>query len=543
MSLRQSTLGEVPPEVLQAVKKIRGKRRNIYIEFADKLGELVDVADFSEVYSRLGQSAVSPLILLLLTIVQFNEGLSDREVMDVLPLRIDWIYLTRLPMDHEGFDPSVLTEFRARLIEGNLEELLLNKILSFAQENGYLKTRSQRTDSTEVLAAARRLARVELILETMVHTLDVLTPVCPKLLVGIYKTFEQLQAYQQSSFQSRIPKSDEARRQLAESIGRDGMCLLAAIDRSDQSSFLNAIPAVETMRLVWTQQFDDTDDKRRGPRFKKKEDLEKSSNLVGSPHDTEARLTTKRGKASFGYKVHVTETCSPGGPNLVMSVLTTPATTSDSSAFEVIERTLRAKGFRPIEHIVDAGYTKAVNMLRSLEQHGTDVVGPLRGGNQWQPIPTGSPNFKIDWDRQKVTCPQGKESRSWSNAQAKDFISVKFGFEDCSACPIKPQCTKGKARHLELKTRDVSEFMAKTREYQKSTEFKKRYSRRSGVEGTISQHQKKGGNRSRFMGLRKTHMQNVLIAGVINVVRLLNHMAGETLAKTRVRKFAQLSIA
>lgn len=542
VSLRQNPLGPIPPDVAQAAKRAVRRRRNIYIEFADRFGELFEAGDFSEIYSRLGQSAVSPLVLLLLLIVQFNEGLSDGEVMEAVAVRLDLKYLLRLPMEHEGYDASILSEFRDRLIQGNLEEIVLNRMLEFAQANGFLKTRAQRTDSTEVVSAARRLARVELVLETMTHTLDVLTEVCPRLVIATAKKFEQLQAYQHSSFQLRISKSDEARKKLAESIGRDGLSLLKAIDQSDKESFLNEIPAVVTMKLVWQQQFDSNDDKK-GPRFRKLEELSKSASLLGSPHDTEARYTTKRGKSTFGYKVHVTETCSPGGPRLITNVVTTPSTTSDSSTFEVIEKSLRAKGLTPIEHLVDAGYTKAVHMLSSREQHGTEVIGPLGIGNYWQVGQAEPSHFKIDWDGQKVTCPQGKESKTWTESRTQDYISVMFAAKDCSACPMKLECTKSASRHLEFKKRPVFEFMQKTREFQKSKEFKKSYARRAGVEGTISAYKGKAGHRSRFMGLIKTHFQNVFIAGVINVTRILDHMAQQPLSKTRVRKFAKLAIA
>jgi transposase len=79
-----------------------------------------------------------------------------------------------------GFDYSVLSEFRARLIEKGWEQKAFDKILAYALSAGYLKKRGQqRTDSTHVVGAVRELNRLEMVGETMRHTLDSLAVVVP----------------------------------------------------------------------------------------------------------------------------------------------------------------------------------------------------------------------------------------------------------------------------------------------------------------------------------------------------------------------------
>lgn len=118
--------------------------------------------------------------LALTTILQFAEGLSDRQAAESVRGRMDWKYLLGLELTDPGFDASVLSEFRARLITGAAEELLLTKLLSLCQEMGWLKARGrQRTDSTHILAAVRMLNRLEWVGETMRAALNEVASVAP----------------------------------------------------------------------------------------------------------------------------------------------------------------------------------------------------------------------------------------------------------------------------------------------------------------------------------------------------------------------------
>jgi transposase len=62
----------------------------------------------------------------------------------------------------------VLSEFRARLLSKDAERLLLDSLLDRLRQLGLIKRRGkQRTDSTYVLAAVRRLNRLERVGETL----------------------------------------------------------------------------------------------------------------------------------------------------------------------------------------------------------------------------------------------------------------------------------------------------------------------------------------------------------------------------------------
>jgi transposase len=112
--------------------------------------------------------------------MQFRENLADRQAAEAVRARIDWKYLLSLDLTDPGFDFSVLSEFRDRLLAGDAEELLLEKLLERCRALGWLKARgSQRTDSTHVLAAIRVLNRLELVTETLRAALNAVATVAP----------------------------------------------------------------------------------------------------------------------------------------------------------------------------------------------------------------------------------------------------------------------------------------------------------------------------------------------------------------------------
>jgi transposase len=156
-------------------------RGNPYLLLRERLGAVFDDADFADLYPRRGQPAYAPWRLAVVTLLQFREGLSDRQAAEAVRARIDWKYLLSLDLDDAGFDHTVLCAFRDRLRQHGASERLLTRVLDGARASGLLKARGrQRTDSTHVLAAVRQLNRIELLAETLRATLNAIATVTPE---------------------------------------------------------------------------------------------------------------------------------------------------------------------------------------------------------------------------------------------------------------------------------------------------------------------------------------------------------------------------
>jgi len=114
----------------------------------DVLGAVYEDGDFAELFEVRGRPAkFAPWRLALVRVMQFAEGLSDRQAAEAVRARIDWKYALGLELADPGFDFSVLSEFRGRLVEGGSEHLLLEALLAACKERGYLTTSRRGADS------------------------------------------------------------------------------------------------------------------------------------------------------------------------------------------------------------------------------------------------------------------------------------------------------------------------------------------------------------------------------------------------------------
>ena len=128
MSLLPEPIGEIPEQTAQ-VAKAAFPKGNVYLRIRDVFGSIYQDADFASLFAPQGRPAESPWRLALVTVMQFKEGLSDRQAAEAVRGRIDWKYALGLELADPGFDFSVLSEFRARLIEGSTEASLLDAML------------------------------------------------------------------------------------------------------------------------------------------------------------------------------------------------------------------------------------------------------------------------------------------------------------------------------------------------------------------------------------------------------------------------------
>lgn len=214
--------------------------------------------------------------------MQFLENLSDRRAADMVRGRIDWKYLLGLDLTGAGFDASVRSEFRSRLVEGHAEQLLLEKMLTLFQQKGWLKARGrQRTDSTHVLAKIRALNRVLCVWETMRAALNSLAVVAPDWLRA-HSHPEWVDRYGTRLEDSRSPLGEAERQAFAEDIGRQGRELLDALFDPTAPEWLRHVPAVEVLRQVWVQDYQRIDD---AVRWRSSENIPPPSRSIGSPYE------------------------------------------------------------------------------------------------------------------------------------------------------------------------------------------------------------------------------------------------------------------
>ncbi|MDO9714330.1 IS1182 family transposase, partial [Paracraurococcus lichenis] len=483
---------------------------NPLLSLRDRLGPVFDDRRFVQLFPGKGQPAEAPWRLALVTLLQFAEELSDRQAAEAVRSRIDWKYLLGLSLTDAGFDSTVLSEFRARLVAGAAEALLLDAVLEVAAAHQLLKAGGrQRTDSTHVLAATRAINRIECVHETLRHALEVLTLAAPTWLL-MHVLPHWAEAYGRRAFDERLPRSAAKRAAWAQQIGEDGHHLLAALDAAATPDWLRQLPGAIMLRRVWIQQFYvcDSQVQWRGER----EGIPPASRFISSPYDVDAHYACKRSMTWIGYKVHLTETCDEGLPRIITEVQTTAGPIADGDVTTPIHHALQDKGLLPAQHLVDTGYIAAGVLVETQRDFGIDLVGPARANFRWQSQAGkgfGMDAFAIDWDAQQVTCPMGIQSSGWSPAldnRGTPVIKVKFSTKDCRACAHRADCAGPTAtrRLMTIRTREAYIALQAARQRQQTPEFLSLYALRAGVEATISLAARTFGlRRSRYLGQAK----------------------------------------
>lgn len=547
MSLKPSVFEPVPKETAR-IARAAFPKGNLYISMRDELGTLFKDADFTALYPKRGQPAFAPWRLALITVMQFLENLSDRQAADAVRSRIDWKYALSLELSDSGFDYSVLSNFRERLLTTDPQSLLLDRMLERLRAKKLLKERGkQRTDSTHVLAAIRTMNRLELVAETMRASLNELAAIVPEWTASIAVP-DWFKRYGARIEDTRLPRGEKAREEFALAIGRDGFLLLKLIN--EQQPDLLKLEKVHALQRMWERHY--SRNETGEVQWRKNSDLSRAATAIESPYDIEARHSNKRELSWTGYKVHLSETCDKDLPRLITNILTTVATTQDVASTSNIQESLAKKNLLPNRHFVDTGYVDAGLIVESAQKYNVELFGPTRYNPSWQAREGGydASQFSIDWDNQKAVCPEGNESVYWYEHQTRERyprrkLTVRFKVEDCRKCSSRDKCVRNKAgaaRHLNLPIRAEYEALSQSRKLLLTVDGQREYQNRAGIEGTISQGVRLGSlRRSRYRGLQKTHLQEIATATGINLLRTINFLEGKPLAKTRLSRFAKLT--
>jgi transposase len=547
MCLHPEPIGEIPGETAR-VARAAFPKGTVITRLRDEFAGLYRDEDFRRFYPICGQPGLAPWRLALVTVFQFLEHLSDRQAADAVRARIDWKYALGLELTDPGFHFSVLAEFRARLVAGRAEHLLLDRMLERFKARGLVKARGrQRTDSTHVLAAVHDLHLLELVAETLRAALDDLAAVVPRWLRGIAQP-AWFGRYARRIEDWRLPKSQAKREALALEIGADGFLLLDALDAPTAPAAAREVAMVGTLRDVWRVHYARDDGGR--PRWRAGAELPPVGERLQSPYDPEAHYSAKRGLEWSGYKVHVTGACDDEAAHVITDVETCPAMQPDMASTAKIHERLAGKGLLPSEHFVDSAYVDAGLLVGSQREHGISLEGPVRGVSNWQARAEQGyeqRHFRADWEQERVTCPQGKVSVTWQAGRDRGGaprMRAAFSRTDCGACAARALCTSAKdaRRTVYFHPRPEYEALNAARARMEDPAWQERYHVRAGVEGTLSQGVRAFGmRRSRYVGLAKAGLQQVCTAAGMNVLRVVHWLDGVPRARTRVTRFAALA--
>ncbi|WP_219464490.1 IS1182 family transposase [Nonomuraea rhizosphaerae] len=538
----------------------------------DELGALFDDAEFAAAYGRRGAPGLPPALLAMISVLQKVENLTDRAAADRVKYGMDWKYALSLELEDPGFDHTVLSEFRSRVAAHGLEEKALDAVLAVLVEKGLVKAGGKQwTDSTHVISAVRDLNRLELAGECVRAALEALSAAAPGWVEQVLDVPGWADRYRARVDSWRLPASAAKREELARNYGADGYALVAAVYAPFSPLWLRNLPAVQALRVMLVQNYVRITGGKGREVVKRRESLEDGGEglppgryRLTSPYDTDARWAAKGDDLFWnGYKVHVTETCGTAGndagaedaqagvrrpPNLITQVATTDATVPDNQMTQAVHEMLQRRGLVPAEHYLDSGYPSAELLVSARKSFGITLVTPMlldtspqaRAGAGFDRTA-----FTVDWENGQVTCPQGRQNSSWSPClqRGSEAIVVGFPVEACRGCPVRSSCTASsrKGRQLTLRPREIQQALDEARAEQSTKQWQDKYRLRAGAESTIKQAVAVTGIRhTRYRGLPKVHLDHVLSAVALNLIRLDAWWNGKPLDQTRTSHLARL---
>ena len=524
MCLKVQPPWPMPTETERIGQKLLAEN-DVYRLIGDRLFAQMKEADYADLYSAEGKPGISPIVLAFVTVFQYMEKLADRQAIRALRIRLDWKYALHLPLEYEGFDYSVLSEFRDRLIKGRAEGRVFEQLVKQIQALGLIKERGkQRSDSMAILTKVRRLGRLETVVET--------------LRLAIVAIVEQDPAWGQAT----LPPSWEemygerfVRERYSEKewqayeavIGENGRWLIERIDKGSAPAEIQGLPEVQVLKTVWTQQFRTEAGKMVYTDLKQYD----GHTHIESPHDPEARYSRKRHFEWVGDKVQVTETEDAGYPHIITDMVTTSSNRTDFEELPAIQARLAQRKCKPAEHYTDAGYLSGPNLDSSHKQQ-IDLIGPLpKVSTPQSRLVEGITHeqFLIDAQNHTVTCPQGVVARH--PHPVKNSFSFRFPKATCALCPLRARCCTGKGG----RTVGVSAYYELTEAAyarQATEAFKQDYRlHRSGIEGTLSALVRGQGLRvARYIGSKKRKLQAIFSGCAANL-----HLTARWLAGVRLQ--------
>jgi transposase len=521
MCLKIQSPWQMPDETRRIGQQLLDEK-NTYRLIGDELFTKLNEEDFADLYPSEGQPGFSPVVLAFVTVFQFIEKLPDRQAAEALRMRLDWKYALHLALDDEGFNFSVLSEFRDRLIAGKAEGRVFEKLVAQIREMGLIKKQGkQRTDSIAMLSKVRWLSRLEIAVETLRLAVVSLVKVDQEW------SAETLPPSWEDKYEERFVMerhTEKEWKEYEENIGNDGQWLLKRLKDGGAPAGLQELSNVKLLETVWAQQFREEAGKMAFKELKKYD----GHTQIATPHDPEARYSQKRHFEWVGDKVQVTDTDDAGYPHIITDIVSTESNLTDYEALPDIQDRLEQRQCKPDEHYVDAGYMSGSNLANSENMH-IDLIGPLSSPVTAQDrIVDGitQAQFQVDAQQKSVICPQGHCATQVT--QIKDGWRFMFPKETCAVCPLCSRCCTGKDGRT-IRISAYYELRQQAFARQKTETFKQDYAQhRSGVEGSLSALVRGNGLRvGRYIGQKKRNLQSLFTGCAANLQRTSCWLAGK----------------
>ncbi len=485
---------------------------------AEHGGRIVRDEDFAECYaSRMGRPSIPPSQLAKVMLLQHRTGCSDEQAMECVAWDLRWKVALGLPVDHEGWHPTSLTKFRARLLLHGKEGLALENTLRLAEELGMLDGAAEQIiDSTPMLGAAATQDTVRLVRHGVRGLLDAVAAADEEAAGRLDNGLEFDYARPGEKPDCRWREKAERERMLTR-VAQDAERALQAVEHADGLLGDETVKAAHgLLRELIGQDFDVDDD--GVPRLHR-------GTLPGriiSTVDTEMRHGRKSSQTRFdGYKLSAAATNTP--VPLLTAVEVAPASETDGpQAKHLIDAQPEAR--RPDRVLGDTAYGNGPARAE-LAERDVDVLAPVPEGKVVEGR-LGKHDFEFDLDAGTVTCPAGQTVEI--STSASGFRGANFSRSMCGGCPLKAACCPGRARR-QINLTEHEDLLIAARQALADPDTAEHLRRtRPRIErllGLLAH--RYGARKSRYIGRAKAQMQAAWAAALVNLNPIGRHLTAQ----------------
>jgi hypothetical protein len=477
-----------------------------------------------------GRSAIEPVLLLGVSILQFLEGEPDRSAVAMIKYHAGWNFALNRQLGDRAFHPTTLVNFRQRLLDHQMAGVAFQAILDGLLEAGLVARQTrQRLDSTQIFARVSRMSRLECVREALRLALLELEsrPATglprPPWWSLVWERYVEHKLDYRAEAAVLTQKMNAA--------GADAYQLLNWL-----SQLPDPKPApgeqVKLLQRVWDEQFELNSNGALEQR------QSQPPGAVQNPHDPEAQWAAKgqgkQRKEHVGYKVQIAETVSEaavtkGQPtaNFITAVVVQPAPASDDAGLPLIEQELAQVGLeKPAEWYLDGAYISAERLAQA-QSEGRQLIGPA------QPSPSKEGRFSVEAfqvcvEQRRGVCPAGKTSTQCSRLEeaATSKISYRLEFTGhCQDCSMRDKCLGKGQTHRTIVVGQHHTVLQARRQEQQTEAFKLKARRRNAIEGTQSELIRAHGlRRARYRGLAKAGLQSCFSAAACNLKRWITRV-------------------
>lgn len=489
---------------------------SFYRLLAEHGDRIVADSDFAECYSqRMGRPSIPPSLLAKVLLLQHRTGVSDEQAMECVAWDLRWKVALDLPVDHQGWHPTTLTKFRARLLLHKKEGLALENTLRLAGELGMLNgSVEQIIDSTPMLGAAATQDTVRLVRHGVRKLIDAVTAADQDAGQALDDGLEFDYARPGEKPDCRWREKAERERMLTR-VAEDAERALEAVEGVKSLLEQDAVKAAhDLLRELIGQDFDIDDGGvprlHRGTR----------SGRILSTVDTEMRHGRKSASQRFdGYKLSASVTNSDA-PLITAVHVAAGSETDGPQAKHLIDA--QPPQHRPERVLGDTAYGNGP-VRAELAERQVEVLANVPEGKVEAAV-LGKQDFGIDLDASTVTCPNGQTVPIWTTA--KDYSGASFTAAMCRDCPVKERCCPGRPRR-QIRIMEHEHLLQAGREMlndpERSEHLRRTRPRIERLLGLLTN--RYGARKSRYIGSAKARLQAAWAAALVNLNPIGHHLA------------------